>query len=109
MRLLKVLVLALSIALVAPAGAQMTGKALTRIGFIGNADPKTQAQSIAALRQGLRELGWIEGENLHIEYRWAEGNMDHLPGFAAELARLKVGVIITAGTQGIRAAQTATS
>jgi len=109
MRLLKILVLALNIALVPPVLAQTTGKPPTRIGFIGNADPKTQAQSLAALRQGLRELGWIEGENLNIEYRWAEGNMDRLSGFAAELARLKVGVIVTAGTQGIRAAQTATS
>src|SRR5262245_24129192 len=76
MGLLKVLVLALTIALVPSASAQMTGKPLARIGFIGNADPKTQAQSIAALRQGLRELSWIEGENLNIEYRWAEGNAD---------------------------------
>ena len=109
MRLLKIFVVALNIALVLPASAQMTGKPLTRIGFMGNADPKTQAQSIAALRQGLRELGWIEGENLYTEYRWAEGNIDRLSGFAAELARLKVGVIVTAGTQGIRAAQSATS
>jgi len=109
MRLLKILIVALNIALVLPAAAQMTGKPLTRIGFMGNADPKTQAQSIAALRQGLRELGWIEGENLNIEYRWAEGNIDRLSGFAAELARLKVGAIVTAGTQGIRAAQSATS
>ena len=89
MRRLEILVLALNIALVPPVLAQTTGKPPTRIGFIGNADPKTQAQSLAALRQGLRELGWIEGENLNIEYRWAEGNMDRLSGFAAELARLK--------------------
>ncbi len=64
--------------------------------------------NVDAFQQGLRELGWIEGQNIAIEYRWAAGREDRLPALAAELVRLKVAVIVTAATPTIRAAGQAT-
>jgi len=61
-----------------------------------------------AFRQGLRELGWVEGQNIVIDYRYAENRVDRLPGLAAELVRLKVALIVSAGTQGVTAAKNAT-
>lgn len=90
------------------AGAQPAKPAPTRIGFIGNADPKTQASSVTAFRQGLREAGLIEGQNIEIEYRWAEGKVDRVPVVAAELVRLNVDLIVATGTTSLRAAQQAT-
>ena len=87
------------------ADAQPAGKAPARIGFIGNSDPKTQGPSVEAFRQGLRDLGWIEGQKVSIEYRWAEGNVDRFPVLAAELVRLKVDVIIAVGTLSLRVVQ----
>ena len=83
--------------------AQPSGKAPARVGYIGNSYPSTVAQSVEAFRQGLRDLGWIEGQNLVIEYRWAEGNPDRLPALAAELVRLKVDIIALSGTLALRA------
>ena len=62
-----------------------------------------------AFRQGLRELGYVEGKNIVIEYRYAEGKFDRLPALAAELVRLKVDVIVTGGPPSARAAKEATS
>jgi putative ABC transport system substrate-binding protein len=62
----------------------------------------------AAFREGLRELGYVEGQNIKIESRWAEGNYDRLPGLAADLVRLKVDVIVTYGTPASQAAKRAT-
>jgi putative ABC transport system substrate-binding protein len=62
-----------------------------------------------AFRQGLRECGYMEGETIAVEYRWAEGRHDWLPDLAAELAQLKVDSLVTAGTQTSRAAKQATS
>jgi putative ABC transport system substrate-binding protein len=67
------------------------------------------ASRIDALRAGLRELGYVEGKNIAIEYRWAEGKYDRLPQLATELVQLKVEVIVTHGTPGTRAAKQATS
>ena len=64
---------------------------------------------VDAFRQGLRDLGYIEGENILAEYRWAEGKADRLPDLAAELVRLKVEIIVTQGTQATLAAKQATS
>src|SRR5215468_5895949 len=72
-----------------------------RIGYLGNASFKTPSEQLEAFRQGLRDLGWIEGETLVIEYRWADGQLERLPALAAELARLKTEVIVVAGIQGI--------
>jgi putative ABC transport system substrate-binding protein len=86
--------------------AQPTGKAY-RIGFLGIAKPSSWASYIAALRQGLRELGYEEGRNLVIEYRWAEDDFDRLPKLAAELVSMKVDAIVTHGYPGCRAAEQA--
>jgi putative tryptophan/tyrosine transport system substrate-binding protein len=59
-------------------------------------------------RQGLRQLGYVEGKNILIEYRYAEGKLDRLPDLAAELVRLKVDLIVTASTPGVLAAKKAT-
>jgi putative ABC transport system substrate-binding protein len=90
------------------ARAQLTGK-VYRIGFLGPANASSWAGYIAALREGLRELGYEEGKNLVIEYRWAEENLDRLPELASELVRLKVDLIVTDGTPGSRAAKQATT
>jgi putative ABC transport system substrate-binding protein len=95
--------------LVAPlaAEAQKAGT-VARIGFLGTASPSTRSPGLDAFRQGLRELGWVEGQNTVIEYRLAEGRRDRLPALAAQLARLGVDVIVTVGTQGVLAAKNAT-
>ena len=87
--------------------AQQPGK-IVRIGVL-SPGPAEISASLDAFRQGLRELGYIEGRNLVIEYRWAEGKFDRLPELAAELVRLKVDVLIpTGGTPAILAAKNAT-
>lgn len=80
-----------------------------RIGFLGVASAASQASRVDALRAGLRELGYVEGKNLVIEYRFAEGRYERLPELAAELVRLKVDVIVTHATTGTRAAKQATA
>jgi putative ABC transport system substrate-binding protein len=70
-------------------------------------DPRV-ARFLPAFRQGLRELGYVEGQNIAIEFRWAEGKYDWLPGLAAELVRLKVNVIVAGGSPAVRAAKHAT-
>ena len=86
------------------AEAQQTGK-VYRIGFLGIANASSWASQIAALRQGLRDLGYEEGKNLVIEYRWADEDFDRLPKLAAELVSAKVDLIVTHGTPGSRAAK----
>jgi putative ABC transport system substrate-binding protein len=80
-----------------------------RIGFLGTASASAQAKRVDALRAGLRDLGYVEGKNIVIEFRWAEGRYDRLPDLAAELVRLKVDVLVTAGTPGTLAAKKATT
>jgi putative ABC transport system substrate-binding protein len=102
-------VLAVGLALTPLAAeAQQAGKGW-RIGFLGSASPSGYAKLVEALRQGLRDLGYVEGKNLAIEYRWAEGKYDRLPDLAAELVRLKVDLIVTHGTPGTLAAKRATT
>jgi putative ABC transport system substrate-binding protein len=79
-----------------------------RIGFLGTASPPTIAARIEAFRQGLRDLGYVEGKSIVIEYRWAEEKFDRLPALAAELVRLKLDVIVTAGPQSTRPVKEAT-
>jgi putative ABC transport system substrate-binding protein len=90
------------------ARAQQAGK-LPTIGFLGSATAATQGEWVAAFVQRLRELGWIEGHNLAIEYRWAEGRSERFAEIAAELVRLKVDVILTHNTPPVLAAKQATS
>jgi putative ABC transport system substrate-binding protein len=90
------------------ASAQQTGGVPT-IGFLGSATPATQGQWVAAFVQRLRELGWVEGHNLTIDYRWAEGRSERFAEIAAEIVRLKVNVIVTVTTPAALAAKQATS
>src|SRR5262249_54018119 len=76
------------------ARAQQAGK-LPTIGFLGSSTLSAMSQWTAAFVQRLRELGWVEGRNVAIEYRWAEGRADRLSEIAAEFVRLKVDVIVT--------------
>jgi putative ABC transport system substrate-binding protein len=108
-------VLAVGLTLMAlPAEAQRSAGQVPRIGLLSNSSRSTtpspaRPQEREAFLRGLRELGWIEGQNVSVEYRWAEGNPDRLPALAAELVQAKVDVIVAAGIAGIRAAQSATS
>jgi putative ABC transport system substrate-binding protein len=95
-------------ALCVPAQAQQPKK-IPRIGFLIGTFPSTNAARIDAFREGLRELGYLEGKNIVIEYRWAEGKFDRLPDLAAELVRLKVDVIVANGPVLTRPAKEATS
>ena len=80
-----------------------------RIGYLSAASPSANSARIEAFRQGLRELGYVEGKNIVIEWRSAEGKLDRLPALAAELVRLKVDVIVTGGPTATRAAKEATA
>jgi ABC-type uncharacterized transport system substrate-binding protein len=90
------------------ARAQQPGKLLT-IGYLGSATPATQGQWVAAFVQRLRELGWIEGRTIALEYRWAEGRTERGAEILAELVRRKVDVIVTSATPLVAAAKQATS
>jgi putative ABC transport system substrate-binding protein len=107
----KILYLALSAMLLAlcfPAEAQQPKK-IPRIGFVSPlGDPKTPGPSVEAFRQALRDLGYIEGKNIVIEFRYTEGKGDRNPSLVAELVQLKVDVLVVPGPGGISAAKQAT-
>src|SRR5262245_55662572 len=71
-------------------------KKIPRIGYLSSTSPSAGASRIEAFRQGLRELGYVEADNLGIEWRYAEGKLDRLPALAAELVRLSVDIIVSA-------------
>jgi putative ABC transport system substrate-binding protein len=98
---------AVLLALSVPAEAQQPKK-MPRIGFLIGTSPSAVSDRTEAFRQGLRELGYVEGKNIVIEWRHAEAKLDRLPVLAAELVRLKVDAIVTAGPPGTRAAKEAT-
>jgi putative ABC transport system substrate-binding protein len=105
----KIFFLALGIllfALCTTAQAQLDQKT-PRIGILELATPTASASQFQAFQQGLRELGYIEGKNIILEYRYADGKLDLLPGLAAELVTAKVDVIVTRSTGSIRAAMNA--
>lgn len=105
-RIIVVLLVSLVHSSLAPAQAQQPKKA-ARIGYIIGSSPT--GVNTEAFRQGLRELGYVEGQNIVIEYRFARGNPGRLPDLAAELVRLNVDVIVAAGgSPAIQAAQNAT-
>ena len=90
------------------AGAQQPAK-LPTIGLLAPNTPSLDSHRVGAFVQRLRELGWIEGRNVAIEYRWGEGRNERLAEFAAEFIRLKVDIIVTSGTPQVAAAKQATS
>ena len=99
---------ALFYALCLPVWTQQAKK-IQRIGYLTSATPDGQSARIEAFREGLRELGYVEGKNIVIEYRYAEEKLDRLPALAAELVRLKLDVIVTGGAGNTRAAKAATN
>src|SRR5215813_7037638 len=99
---------AMLLALSLPAEAQQPKKA-PRIGYLTATSPSVNPTRIEAFRQGLRELGYVEGKNIIIEWRYAEGNLDRLSELAATLVSLKVEVIVSAGPAATRPAKRATA
>ena len=89
------------------AGAQQKGEPY-RIGFLGNSTAVLEANLVGPFREGLRDLGYVEGRNVVIEYRWAEGKYERFPALIGELIALKVDVIVTAGTPVALAVKKAT-
>ena len=90
------------------ARAQQASK-LPIIGVLGSATPLAQGQLYARLVSHLRELGWIEGRNVAIEYRWAEGRSERYVAIATEYVRMQASVIVTSGTAAVAAAKETTS
>ncbi len=88
--------------------AEQPARKMYRIGILEPFHPAVQVQLIESFRQGLRELGYEEGRNVVLEPRFAEGKLERLPGLAVELVRLKVDVIVAAGTPAIKAARETT-
>jgi putative ABC transport system substrate-binding protein len=89
------------------ARAQQPAKLLT-VGFLGPTTPSVASQWVAAFERRLRELGWVEGRNIAIEFRWAEGRSERFADFAVEFVRIKVDIIVTWGN-AVLAAKQATS
>jgi putative ABC transport system substrate-binding protein len=85
------------------------GGTVHRIGFLGNSTPALEANLVNPFREGLRELGYVEGQNIHIEYRWAEGKYERLAALVNELLARNVKVIVTAGTPASHAVKKATT
>jgi len=108
LRLLIFVLCAMLLALCLSAEAQQPAK-VPRIGFLGFTSLSAIAARIEAFRQGLRGFGYVEGKNIVVEYRSAEGELNRLPELAAELVRLKVEVIVTSGPSVTRAVKEATT
>ena len=92
-----------------PRAVEAQEKKVYRLGYLNSTNPTINAPLLNAFRQGLRDVGWIEGQNLSIEYRWADGNADRLAAFASDLVKLRVDVIVTSGNSGVWAARQASS
>jgi putative tryptophan/tyrosine transport system substrate-binding protein len=104
------LILGLGAAVTAPHAGRAQQKAMPVIGYLGSGSPDSAEQDVAAFREGLNEIGYVEGQNLRIEYRWAEGRYERLPVLAGELVSRKVNVIAAiGGTPPALAAKNATS
>jgi len=103
-----ILIAVVLLALGVTAEAQQPKK-VHRIGYLSNSDPASESPRSEAIRLALREIGYIEGQNIATEFRYTEGKLDRLPELAAELVRLKVDIIVVAGgPTWIQAAKNAT-
>src|SRR5258707_7340927 len=92
-----------------PLAARAQQPAMPAVGFLHPASPDTNADRLRAFRQGLKDTGYVEGENVAVEYRWAEGQFDRLPVVATELVRRQVAVIVVATINATVAAKAATT
>jgi putative ABC transport system substrate-binding protein len=107
---LRLLVAMILGALVVPLSSEAQPAAkLSRIGMLVSGSPATYQFMVDAFRQNLRELGYVEGRNMKLELRWAEGKLDRLPDLAVDLVRVGVDIIVVGGTPAVRAAKQATS
>lgn len=102
-------ILALALAMVPGRGFAQPGDALRRIGFLGAGSAAAYAYRLEALKAGLRDFGYREGQNLSIDYRWADGDAERLPVLAGELVQRKVQILVTHAVAGAKAARQATS
>jgi putative ABC transport system substrate-binding protein len=102
-----ILVAVVLLAVAVTAEAQQPGK-VPRLGYLSSSDPASDSPRFEAIRVALRNLGYIEGQNIASEYRYAEGKLDRLPDLATELVRLKVDIIVVGGDIPTRAAMKAT-
>jgi putative ABC transport system substrate-binding protein len=106
---LAVVMIAAALVYPAVAGAQQPAK-VARVGFVSSTgDPKAPGPLVEAFRQKLRDLGHVEGKNIRVEYRYAEGKLDRVPGFVDELVGLKVDALVVSSVPAIRAANRATT
>ena len=105
----KIIILLTTVLLSISPFAEAQQAKLPRIGVLSSSSPSAASFRIEPFRQGLRELGYVEGKNIVVEYRYAEGQPDRVPTLAAELVRLKVDVILTLGPTPTRSAQKATN
>ena len=95
--------------LIAPSASQAQQRGhVPRLGYLGTSSASLESELLNAFREGLRDHGYVEGQNIVIEYRWAEGNYQRFPGLVADLVKQKVDLILTAGTPGAFAAKRAT-
>jgi putative tryptophan/tyrosine transport system substrate-binding protein len=93
-----------------PLAARAQQTVLPVVGFLNSASPQPWEKYVAGFRAGLKEAGYVDGQNVTIEFRWAEGRYDRLPGMAADLVRRKVAVLVaTGGAPSVVAAKAATS
>jgi putative ABC transport system substrate-binding protein len=105
----RVIVLAALLASSVVASAEQAPK-IPRVGFVSSSgDPRAPGPLVEAFQQKLRQLGYVEGKNVSVEYRYAEGKLDRVPGFVDELSRLNVDVLVVSSVPAIRAAKRATS
>jgi putative ABC transport system substrate-binding protein len=94
---------------IAPSASQAQhGGHVPRVGYLGTSSASLESELVKAFREGLRDRGYVEGQNIVIEYRWAEGDYQRLPDLVADLVKLKVDLILTSGTPGALAAKRAT-
>lgn len=95
--------------LITPSASQAQHRGhVPRVGYLGTSSASLESELVKAFREGLRERGYVEGQNIVIEYRWAEGNYQRFPDLVADLVKLKVDLILTTGTPGPLAAKRAT-